>query len=394
MIESFTFKLYPSKSQLKRLELALDACRSVYNWALEDRINMYRYAKVSTNFFDQSRYLKFLKEERPWLCEFHVHMYQTALKRVDLAFQAFFRRVKAKETPGFPRFKGKYYFNSFSFKELGNGFSFSGRRLKLSGIGRVRVVWHRKIEGKVKTCTIKREADGWYVTFVSDINFIPKPSTIDNPMSADLGLIAFATLSDGTKVGNPRLLRKEQKRIKRLQRKIARQEKNSKNRAKTVKVLKKVHQKLTRKRKDSQCNIAVDWVGTFNPIVVENLDVKGLLEKWDITNKFIKPEDIHRSIQDISWGSFLNVVLPHKAEKAGVRIIRVEPRGTSQVCSRCGKLVPKELWEREHKCPYCGLEVPRDLNSAWEILQRGLGKTFGDRARSTFAQMNQEAPPL
>ena len=136
----------------------LDSARYVYNWGLEDRRNLYQYAKSPTNFYDQSKYLKELRSQKPWIEDSHTHVLQTALKRLDLSFQSFFRRVKNGEKPGYPRFKGRDFFDSFSFKEEGNGFRLDGKRLKLSKIGRVRIRRHRDIVGEVRTCIIKRNA--------------------------------------------------------------------------------------------------------------------------------------------------------------------------------------------------------------------------------------------
>ena len=183
------------------MNAALSACRFVYNWAVEDRVNLWSYCKTSTNFYDQSGYLKVLKVKNAWLGAVHAHLLQEALRRVDRAFAAFFQGHKNGH--GHPRFKGAGWYDSFTFKEWGNGCAFDGSRLFLSKIGRVRVVLHRKIVGSIKTATIKRRVDGWYV-FLSVECADPRPSTIDNPVGIDVGLKMFATLSTGEVVENPR----------------------------------------------------------------------------------------------------------------------------------------------------------------------------------------------
>ena len=411
MLKTYEFKLQPTKCQKQRLVDMLDAARYVYNWGLEDRVNMYRYAKYSTSFYDQSKYLKELRKEKPWLEDVHVHILQGSLRRLDLAFKAFFRRLKNGEKPGFPRFKGMHFFNSFSFKEYGNGFELQDKRLFLSKIGRVRINLHRDIVGEIKTCTVKRMADGWHA-FLGVEAPDPKPNLLYSPVGLDLGLNSFAVLSNGEKVRNPRLLKKALNEVKHEQRLLDNKERNSKRRAKQREKLVRKHLKVERCRRDFHWKLAGMLVKQFNPIVIEDLDIMGLIRKAvEDKRKGNKICAKSENILDAGWGLFLQR-LGSKAANAGSAIKAVEPRGTSQECCRCGKVVRKGLDERVHDCPFCGLVIDRDVNAAINILKRWLiamgrieeaerlGKEMGWAAPSgmvpgrELVQANREAAPL
>jgi len=367
MRKTYEFRLRPTKSQERRLIATLDASRFVYNWSIEDRKNLWQRCHVSTNFNDQSGYLKHLKGANPWLKEVHAHPLQDALKRVELSFVRFFKAHKKGH--GFPRFKGRNQYDSFTFKEWENGASFDGKRLSLSKIGRVRIVLHRLIEGEIKTCTIKRREDGWYALF-SVVVADPKPSKINNPVGIDVGLESFAVLSTGEKIENPRHLRTSERGLKIAQRKASRRKKGSNRRRKAVRHLALMHLRVQRARKSFHFTQASRLAKRFNPIFVEHLNIRGMLRNHRLA----------KSISDASWGQFLGI-LSHSAESAGGASIAMEARGSSQECARCGAHVPKPLSERTHRCWNCGWVVPRDENSANVILNRGLGRPVGEEAK-------------
>ena len=392
-MKTYEFKLQPNKRQEKRLVVCLDACRFAYNWALADRRDMWRYAKYSTGFYDQSRYLVELKREHPFLSEVHVHALQTTLKRADLAFQSFFRRCKAGGKPGYPRFKGRDRFDSFSFKEDGNGFKLEGKRLRLSKVGRVRIRLHRDILGKVATCAIKRRADGWFALFTVATGPV-KPNELDNPVGVDVGLNSFAVLSTGEKIGNPRFLKGAQDELKACQRQLSRKTRGSNGRSKHRNRLARKHLKVQRCRKDFHSKVANRLVREFNPIFVERLDIEGLIEKA-VQDKHKRFGAKSENILDAAWGMFVSR-LRSKAESAGSAVKGKEARGTSQECSGCGAVVKKELWERVHSCPHCGLVKDRDWNAALNILNRGLGRAVPE-ARAQVPELRLrtlEATPL
>lgn len=381
MRKTYEFRLRPTRPQERRLVATLDGCRFAYNWGVEDRKVLWQYCHVSTNFYDQSRFLRRLKVEHPFLKEVHAHPLQDALRRVDRAFQAFFRRVKGGEKPGYPRFKGRNWYDSFTFKEWGNGASFDGRRLSLAKIGRVRIVLHRPIDGNIKLCTIKRKADGWYALF-SVVVAESKPSKVNRPVGIDVGLEAFATLSTGERIDNPRHLRAAQRELRLAQRKVARRKKGSRRRRKAVAHLRLVHQRVERSRKSFHFTQAHRLSERFNPIFVENLNIRNM----------VRNPRLARSISDASWGQFLGI-LSRSAESAGGATIAVEAQGTSQECPECGRRAPKKLSERRHVCG-CGCVMSRDVASAKVILARGLGRPIGEGACSKTLPEIREAAGL
>jgi len=358
----------------------LHAARFVYNWGIEDRKALWQYCQASTGFNDQSGYLKHLKVANPWLQDVHAHPLQDALKRVERSFDRFFKAHQNGH--GYPRFKGKNQYDSFTFKEWLNGASFDGKRLYLSKIGRVRIVLHRPLEGEIKTCTIKRKADGWYALF-SVVVADPKPSEIHHPVGLDMGLRTFAALSTGEEVENPKVLRDAEGRLKRAQRKVSRRKKGSHRRRKAVEHLRQEHLRIQRCRKGFQFTQAHRLAERFNPIFVEDLHIQNM----------VRNHRLAKSISDASWGQFLEI-LSHSAESAGAAVIAVEARGTSQECSGCGVVVQKSLKERIHCCWKCGLILDRDVNAARNILARGLGRPIGESAGSYRHPKTREAAAL
>ena len=388
MLKTYEFKLQPTRPQEQCLENYLKACRMVYNWALEDRRDLHRYAKCSTNFYDQSKYLVELKKQFPQLKEVHVHALQTALARVQTAFEAFFRRLKIGEKPGYPRFKNQDHFNSFSFKQNGNGFKLEKKRLRLSKIGRVRIRLHREINGKIKTCIVKRKANGWFALFGVEIEPV-EPNSLNNPIGLDLGLNSFAVLSNGEKIKNPHFLKKAESDLKHSQRLLSKKKIGSKRRLKQKVKLSRKHLKVECCRKNFLNQTANQLVKKHNPIFVEKLNIKDMVVK----NKKAKP----KNILDAAWGMFQQK-LRSSAESAGSAVIAVEARGTSQECSKCGSMVKKQLCERTHNCA-CGLVMDRDQNAAKNVLNRGLTKWFGKDHRGEpqvvkLHSANREATPL
>lgn len=382
MRKTYEFRLRPTRAQERRLIAALNACRVVYNWGIEDRKNLWQYCHVSTNFNDQSDYLKHLKDANPWLKEAPAHPLQDALRRVERAFDGFFRRVKIGEKPGYPRFKGKNWYDSFTFKEWSNGASFDGKRLFLSKIGRVRIVLHRPIEGEIKTCTVKRRADGWDALF-SVIVADPRPSGIDNPVGIDVGLESFATLSTSEQIENPRHLRVNERELKMAQRKVSRRKQGSFRRKQAIQHLRLEHLRVQRSRRSFHFTQAHRLARRFNPIFVEALNIKGMLGNRALA----------KSLADASWRQFLGI-LSRSAESAGGACMAVEAQGTSQECSECGVIVPKSLSERLHRCWQCGLVLDRDVNAARVILKRGLGRPVGEGSGRQLVPMIREAAPL
>ena len=220
MLKSFKYRLSPTKKQAQALQWTLDRCRELYNAALSERKDAYRMAGKSINYYDQANQLPEIKEMREEYKDIHSQVSQDVLQRVKKAFDAFFRRIKACETPGYPRFQGRNRYDSFTYPQ--GGFSLThDSRVSLSKIGSIKVKLHREIKGKIKTCTIKREGDHWHVVFVCEVESELLPVSNDT-VGIDLGLLHFATLSDGSTIENPRYFRKGEKKLATLQQSLSR----------------------------------------------------------------------------------------------------------------------------------------------------------------------------
>jgi putative transposase len=359
VIKSYKFKIRrPPRAVVARFEETLGLCRELYNAALQERRDAWRLNRVSISYIDQQNQLPETKNIREDLKDVYSQVLLDALRRLDKTFNSFFGRVKKGEKAGFPRFKGASRFDSFCFPQ--SGFKLVGDKLQLSKIGTMRIRLSRQIEGKIKTCTIKREIDGWFVVFVveSEKELFEKTG---KTCGVDVGLENFATLSNGEKIENPRVLRQSERRLKTAQRSVSRKKRGGKNRKKAVLLLRKQHLKIKRQRLDFLHKTARQLVCDYDEIAVEDLNILGM----------VKNHHLAKSIMDASWATFLTI-LECKAENAGKRVWKVSARNTSQNCSNCGEKAQKSLSQRKHKCFSCGLELHRDQNAAINIQARAV----------------------
>src|SRR2546426_3634525 len=361
MLKMFLYRIYPTKKQLHKLDETLEECRWLYNHLLEMRKTAYERDGISLTCFQQQYTFPVLKQERPSLTTVHSQVLQNVAVRVDLAFKAFFRRVREHaQEPGFPRFKGKGRYDSFTFPQ--SGFSIThDERVCLSKIGSIKMVYHRKIKGKMKTCTVQRSSTGkWYVCFSCEcepLRLEPTPTQV----GIDVGLKTFATLSNGEEIANPRFFRKEEKALAKVQRKHSKLAKGTPQRRKHRKVVARVHERIAFRRNNFTHQQSRQIVDRFGVICVEDLHV----------NRMTHNHCLAKSIHDASWSEFFSK-LSCKAEEAGRRYIAVNPAYTSQDCSRCHHRQAMPLSERIYHCPCCLLSIDRDLNAAKNILAVGL----------------------
>jgi len=344
------------------MAFVLRRCCELYNAALQERREAWHKCGVTVTIAQQSAQLPAIKEVRPEYQDINAQVLQDVLARLDRALQAFFRRVKAGETPGYPRFHTANRYDSFTFKQVGEhgGARLNNGFLVLSKIGQIAVRWSRPLQGKPKTAKISREADGWYVSFsCADIPVQPLPHT-GQETGIDLGIEAFATLSDGTPIFHPGWYRKAERALKTAQRRVSRRKKGSHRRRKAVTLLAKAYQKVRRQRADFHHKTALALVQTNDVIYHEYLR----------TANMVKNHHLAKSISDAGWSAFL-LILHAKAACAGRGVIAVNPAYTSQMCSGCGALVAKGLSIRWHSCPECGTSLHRDHNAARNIERLG-----------------------
>ncbi len=365
MFKAFVYRLYPSKSQRKRLEAVRETCRHFYNDCRRERKEAYEQRGETISQTVQLRKVKIEKATSPYALDIHSHILQNVVADLDKAFQAFFRRVKAGENPGYPRFRGRNRFAGFGFKEYGNGFKVDGCRLRLAGIGRIAVRWHREIEGNIKTARVFCRAGKWFVAFSCEVEKPePLPATGES-IGIDLGLTRLATFHTGEKKENPRWYHKVLDELRVLQRQIARCVMGSRNRRRLISRLQRRMVHVANARKDFLNKFVHALVTRFDRIVLEDLRVAAMV-----------PGRFALSILDAGW-SYLVSHLAHKAEIAGREIVKVDPAYTSKTCSGCGvRFEHLSLWDRWVQCD-CGVSLDRDHNAAINIFQRGGNEPMG-----------------
>ena len=350
--------MYPTPKQAVAITNQLSDLRWLYNSALEHRIRAYKGGKP-VSYKEQADELPAIKEQFSQFKQIHSQVLQDTLKRLDKAFQNFFRRIKRKEKPGFPRFRSARFFNSMTYPQ--SGFALLGNRIQLSKIGDVRIKQHRHIPvgADIKTCTIIKEADHWYCSLCFELALKVEKKVVHKMIGIDVGLESFAVLSTGHKIDNPRYYRKSADRLAALQRRYSKSKSNA-----IKKRIIRFHLKTANQRKDFLHKLSRSLVKNFEVIGYEDLNIKSMITQ---------DRGMNKSINDAAWGKFIAMIC-YKAESAGSYAIAVDPRNTSQICSGCGAIVKKDISERWHHCNICGTSIHRDINAAKNILSgTGIG---------------------
>jgi putative transposase len=358
-LKTFKYRLYPTPAQERCMFNTLAVCRHFYNMCLEDRKLAYQLEKRRVTKSEQEKMAIRYRQTFPQARTVFSQTLQTVADDLDKAFKAFFRRVKAGEKPGYPRFKGHNRFHSFAFKQFGVGAKLDGRRLKLFGIGRVSVRWHRPIEGAIKTVRIVYKAGQWFACFSCDVPDKPELPKTGCAIGIDVGLSALLTTSDGDKVENPPFYREGQKRLRRLQRALARKKKGGKNRKKALLQVQRQHEHVKHQRTDFAHKLSYTLVQNYDGIACEDLKIRNM----------VRNHHLSKSILDAGWGLFKQL-LTSKAVDAGREVVFVDPAYTSKCCSNCGAVFQDfDLSTRWVECA-CGLSLDRDHNAAINILNR------------------------
>jgi putative transposase len=356
MLRSYQFRLLPNSAQTAELyRVLIDNCET-YNAALQERREAWKMERKSITRYDQHAELTELRKDVNfrWIS---ADIQRDAINRVDRAFSAFFRRCRAAEKPGFPRFKSCRQYDSFTFGS--NRPVVKDRSIRIPNLGDIRMRGGRPISGIAKTATVKREGKHWTVTVVCDIGPAPERHAVSSLVGVDVGLTNLATLSDGTIIENPRWTRKYESRIAAESRKLALKQRRSKNRIRAREVLRRAHQRAADARKNYLHHVSKWLVTNYDLIAYEDLKISNMVRS-----------NLAKSIKDAAWGQLIWQIT-YKAESAGKWAVPVNPRGTSQICSGCGVKVPKTLAERTHSCA-CGLVLDRDHNAGLNILALGM----------------------
>lgn len=384
------YRIYPAKAQETRLEQTLATCRDMYNSLLNERKHDYEvYGKASSRY-EQQKHFPHWSKQYPEVAGVFSQVLQNVAVRVGLAFDAFFRRVKKGETPGYPRFKPVGQYDSFTYPQ--SGFKAQEQSVTLSKIGTIKATIHRPITGRIKTCTVRRQNEKWYVCFAVECEPEPLPASSEN-IGIDVGLNQFAALSSGEMIANPRFYRADEKALAKAQRKVEKHKKGSPQQRKARKVVRRIHERIRNRRHNFIHQESRKIVNRYGLMALEKLQVKNLLKRPApkqeeqtgqyatlsgthavyLPNGASQKAGLNKSIGDAAWPMF-RFALAYKAESAGRKVVEVNPAYTSQECSGCGKRVPKALKERVHYCPNCGLRLDRDTNAALNILVIAMGQ--------------------
>ncbi len=387
MQKTYKFRIYPSDNQEVKLITTLTTCRHLYNDALGERRDQGKFNKLVAdwqlfpwgkpkwiNYYDQAGDMK--RNKTDYQKDVHSQVLQNTLKRVEKSFKNFFAGA------GYPRFQGRNRYDSFTYPQ--SGFSIVDGKLKLSKIGIVGMVQHRSIEGIIKTCTIKRDVDQWYVSFSCEVESEPLEPT-GQSVGIDVGLTSLVTLSDGTQVEPPKFLRQSEEKLIKAQKSLSNKKKGSSNRNKQRIEVARIHRKIRNQREDFNHKLSRELVDNYDLIVFEKLQIQNM----------VKNHHLSKSINDASWYQLIQFT-SYKAEWAGRNVEQINPRNTSKTCSVCGQIQSMPLSQRTYVCETCGNVIDRDHNAAINILNK-IGQGL---AESTPVEMfsrtssKQEAPLL
>jgi putative transposase len=354
--KAFKYRLYPTQPQARDLERTLALCRQLYNAALQERREAYKKAGKTVGFYEQKRYLSEIRTELPGYKGGAAERHRAGGQSLSGLL-----RVKAGQKAGYPRFKGQGRYDSFTFPQAGTTgvkLQEGGKRVLLHGIGSVKCKFHRPLEGRLKTATVKREGEHWYIVFSCEVEPRPLPENQD-AVGIDLGTNPhFLVTSDGEMIRAPRYFSKAQAQLATAQRNLARKKRGSNRRKQARRRVARLHRKIANQRKDFHHKTARKLVERYGVIAHEDLNVLGLARSRTA-----------KGVLDAGWAQFL-AILAYKAEEAGRRVVGVDPKHTSQDCPVCGHREKRPLWVREFTCPACGASLHRDVAAAINVLAR------------------------
>jgi putative transposase len=392
MKRAYKFRVYPNKNQEVRMDRTLSTCRHLYNNSLAGRKKQAELNRLKREFqvfpWGKTEWISYEDQANDlsgsktgFQKEVHSQVIQNTLKRLDRSFKNFFNGF------GYPRFKGRNRYNSFSYPQSGFELNIEQGKLSLSKIGNLIIVLHREMEERIKTCTIKKDVDQWYAIFTVEIERKIEKVPVTTKIGIDVGLTSLLTLSTGEQIEPPKFLRASEKKLACEQIRLSRKKLGSKNRGKQRTKVAKVHRKIRNQRKDFAHRTSKLLVDTYDHLVFEDLQIQNMMQNHCLA----------KSISDAGWYQLISFT-KSKAEYTGKAVELVNPKNTSQNCCGCGKTVSKDLSVRVHSCPFCGLELDRDHNAAINILDKSkstVGTTGIEACQSNLNRepMKQEANP-
>lgn len=356
-MRAYKFRLYPNAEQRKEMQTHLWLAKNLWN----DMLELTKQTYADYEKFSSMNALNELAKNSG----LYSQVSQDVFRRLNKSIYGMVARRKKGIEAGFPRFKSMDRMKSLTYPQA--GFSLNGKKLRVSPFGEINIKLHRPVEGIIKTLILKREADKWYAILTAETPIsIPKKNN-GEAIGIDLGLMTFATLSNGEAVKKPKHFKIYEDKLAEVQRNLSRKKLRSKNRRKAKLAVSKIHSKIADTRKDWLHKTANNLLSQFSIIALEDLNVQGIASEHG------------RGTGDAGWSIFTNI-LSYKAEEAGCEVVFVNPANTTKMCSGCGEMVKKELHERQHNCPFCDLSIGRDHNAAINILNRATQGHCGSNA--------------
>lgn len=355
---SYRYRIEPNRTQAALLSDMLGDFCQLYNAALEHRIRAYEKG-VSIRVNEQITSLPAIRRDLPHIGRWSATAEQQVLRKLDKTFKAFFGRCKRGQTPGFPRFRARDRYHAADFR-VGDGMTTrKNGKLTFVGVpGEIKVRWHRDLPSKPKSMILSRNAGKWYAVFHVEVVAVERSSP--DSIGLDMGLTSLVALSNGNTVERPNVTKHNARKLRRLQRALARCKRGSKNRRRRKAAVAKHQSHIASTRRDFLHKESRKLANRFGRIAVEALNIRGLARGM-----------LAKEVHDAAWSTFVSMIR-YKAESAGGKVVEVDPRGTSQTCPECGTVAKKTLAERQHRCD-CGCSLDRDVAAAMVVHFRAFG---------------------
>ena len=411
MRKTYQYKLRLTASQRQKINRWLDMLRCQYNYLLADRFNWWQYNRCylvvpqgeyclrwceigsqklrdNPDWHSQSASLPLLKQERPWYKDIYSQVLQECVKRVKLAFDRYISGDSKGSRSGKPRFKNKARYRTFTYPKVKQE-NLVGNTIKLPKLGVLQFIKSREIDDgfKLKTASITRKADGYFVSFSVEDKSVPELEsdtvpTDSNTVGIDLGLEKLYVDSNDNQANPQKHLRSSESKLANLQKKLEDNSRCKKAKRLIRRAISRLHQKIARQRKDWHYNEAHKLAKSCKVLAIEDLKIRNMKRKnkpKKVDGVFVPNGQSSKAGMNKSWsdngvGNFVRI-LSQVAAKYGTRIIKCNPRGTSQHCSRCLSRASKTLSDRWHECTLCGLSCDRDFNSAVLLKKLAVGSS-------------------
>jgi len=364
----------------------LEDHRSLYNAALQERRDAYNHpSKTSIGYAKQCLQLKDIRNNDPDQKRWSANSQQQTLRRLDKAFQAFFDRIKNGKTPGYPRFRSKYRFDTVTFNN-GDGGKLEHKnpqpKVYVKGVGHIKIKLHRQIRGTVKQFSVTRQGKHWYINVIcADVPKQIRPLT-GAIVGIDRGVTNLLADSDQKLYENPRYGKQSEDRLAELQQSVSRKKRGSNNRRKAARKVAELYRHIRNQRSNRLHEISRELVNEYDLIVLEQLPIGNMTKRPKpkpdpkvpgeyLPNGAAAKAGLNKAILDSGWGVFHNLI-GYKAEEAGIEVMTVNPRNTSRMCYQCKFVAEGNRDGEVFECLKCGHKDHADINAAKNILRLGL----------------------